>query len=184
MSAQDDEAVRGGRRRRRARAALLGVAGAAVLTAAVLLTVGLGPAPTTSGSRARESASPGRTGTASVSPTSTPQVDSTDGLVPGPGRSSLDRAVPTSALADLRAAVHDLTVAKPGYVRAERARLVHYQVDRWRSRERFTLLVSLDLHFTGKNTMAWNQGSNDRFVQFTRSRGSDHFHLSWATSPF
>jgi hypothetical protein len=184
MSADADEAMRIGRRRRRTRGAVVGSAVAVAATAVVLLAVGLGAAPTTSGRPARESKPPGPTSTASVSPTSTPQVDSTDSLVPVPGRPSLDRAVPKPALAALRAAVHDLTVARSGYVRAVRARLVHYQVDRWRSPERFTLFVSLDLHFPGKNTMAWNQGSNVRFVQFTRSPGSDHYHLTWATSPF
>jgi hypothetical protein len=65
-----------------------------------------------------------------------------------------------------------------------RARLVHYQVDRWRSPEHFTLFVGLDLHFATKDTMAWNEGSNTRFVRFIGSPGRTYYQLTWATSPF
>jgi hypothetical protein len=184
MSADGAEARRSLRRRRRTRAALVGSAAGVAVTAVVLLAVGLGSAPTTSAPPARQSQPLGPTSTGSVSSTSTSQADSSDGLVPGPGRSSLDRPVPRAALADLRAAVHGLTVARPNYVGPVRARLVHCQVDRWRSSEHFTLLVSLDLHFATEDTTAWNEGSNGRFVRFIRSPGSSRYHLTWATSPF
>jgi hypothetical protein len=50
------------------------------------------------------------------------------------------------ALIDLRAVVRVLTVARAGFVRPVRARLVLYQVDRRRSPEHFSLLVAVDLH--------------------------------------
>ena len=184
MSADGAEARRSLRRRRRPRAALVGSAVAVAVTAVVLLALGRGSAPTTSAAPARQSQPPGPASTASVRPTTTAAADANDGLVPGPGRSSLDRAVPESALAALRAAVHGLTVARPGYVVPARARLVHYQVDSWRSPGQFSLLVTVDLHFATKNTMAWNEGSNGRFVQFTRSPRSGDYQLSWASSPF
>ena len=177
-------AMRSGRRRRRTRAAVVGSAAAIAVTAVVLLAAGLVSGPTASTTPAHQSQPPGPRLTAPVSPDGTVQVDPSDGAVSGPGRSSLDRPVPSAALADLRAAVDDLTVARPGYVRPESARLVHYQVDSWSSPEHFSLLVTLDLHFATKNTMAWNEGSNDRFIRFTRSPGGDSYRLRWATSPF
>lgn len=100
-----------------------------------------------------------------------------------PGRQPLDRPVPGAAIARLEAAVHQLTEPAPGMPVALRARLVHYQVDSWRSSDDFTLLVSLDLRFKPGTQMAWNNGANDRFVHFTRKPTTGTYHLEWATGP-
>jgi hypothetical protein len=48
----------------------------------------------------------------------------------------------------------------------------------------FSVEVNLDLHFATKNTMAWNQGSNTRFIRFTAMPATNDYQLSWASSPF
>jgi hypothetical protein len=100
------------------------------------------------------------------------------------GRPSVDRPVPTTAVAQLRAAVHQLTEPMPGRPAALRARLTHYQVDSWRSADDFTLLVSLDLHFPSRAAaLAWNQGANARFVHFSRGSETQTYRLQWASGP-
>jgi hypothetical protein len=98
------------------------------------------------------------------------------------GRPVLDRTVPAAALARLQAAVHQLTEHTPGRPAALQARLVHYQVDSWRSEDDFTLLVTLDLRFPPDAAVAWDQGTNARFVRFSKA-ASGHYQLAWATSP-
>jgi hypothetical protein len=95
---------------------------------------------------------------------------------------SVVRHVPAAGLKRLRAAVHQLTEPMPGRPAALRARLVHYQVDSWRSPDDFTLLVTLDLHFPPQTALAWNEGSNGRFVHFSRGPHSQTYQLEWATS--
>ena len=56
-----------------------------------------------------------------------------------------------------------------------------YRLDRWQGPRAFTLLVSLDLRFTG-SPLAWNRGLNDRFVTVHRT-GHSGYLLRFATSP-
>jgi hypothetical protein len=53
---------------------------------------------------------------------------------------------------------------------------------RWKGRGHFTLLVSLDLTFKG-NPVAWNRGSNDRFVTAHEVGAHRRYLLEFATSP-
>jgi hypothetical protein len=94
---------------------------------------------------------------------------------------STDRPVPAAAVARLQSEVQQLTEPAPGTPAALTARLVHYQVDSWRSPNDFTLLVRLDLRFPPDAGTAWNQGSNARFVHFTRRPSSGGYQLEWAT---
>jgi len=47
----------------------------------------------------------------------------------------------------------------------------------WTSSNRFTLLVSLDLHFIGSSG-PWNVGGNDLYVTFTRSTSSGSWRMN------
>ena len=47
----------------------------------------------------------------------------------------------------------------------------------WTSSNRFTLLVSIDLHFSGSSG-PWNDGGNDRYVTFYRSSSSSAWRMS------
>ena len=69
-----------------------------------------------------------------------------------------------------------------GDYKLRRGKVVSYQPYRWVSGNQFTLLVTLDLHFTG-SPGAWNQGRNDRFVTFFRPTGRGPYLLQFATSP-
>ena len=53
-------------------------------------------------------------------------------------------------------------------VKLESGTLLRYHSYTWKSRNDFTMLMSLDLHFVGWHG-AWNAGENDRFVTFTKS---------------
>ena len=70
--------------------------------------------------------------------------------------------------------------ADVGLPRLSDGKVVHTGVSSWDSPDRFTLEVSLDLHFDG-DPLGWNQGGNDRFVTVTRDGAG--FRLSFATSP-
>jgi hypothetical protein len=50
----------------------------------------------------------------------------------------------------------------------------------WTSLNRFTLLVTLDLHFVGSSG-SWNVGRNDRYVTFSRSSSYGQWRMSFAT---
>jgi len=52
----------------------------------------------------------------------------------------------------------------------------------WTSSNRFTLLVSLDLHFTGSSG-PWNEGGNGRYVTFIRSTSSGAWRMSINSGP-
>jgi len=52
----------------------------------------------------------------------------------------------------------------------------------WESSDHFTLLVTLALHFPG-STAAWNEGTNSRFVTFSRASGATRFLLEFNTGP-
>jgi hypothetical protein len=60
--------------------------------------------------------------------------------------------------------------------------VLSYRPDRWVSQDNFTLLVLLELHFSGLPG-AWNSGANGRFVTFTRQAGHSHYLMYFATSP-
>ena len=91
------------------------------------------------------------------------------------------RHVPATAVEQLRSDVRRLTEPMTGRPAALRARLLGYQVDSWRSRHDFTLLVSVRLRFRRHEQLAWNQGVNARFVTFTRQAGTRTFRLEWAS---
>lgn len=91
--------------------------------------------------------------------------------------------VPEAALQDLRDAIHQLTVKRPGMPTILSARLVNYELYRWGTANDFTLLVTFDLHFPTRNTAAWNEGGNGRFITFTKAPGDTSYRLDWATSP-
>jgi hypothetical protein len=114
---------------------------------------------------------------------SPPASRASEGAVSDSARPSVARHVPAAALRNLRAAVHRLTVPRSGSPTALRAKLVRYRIDSWDSADDFTLLVSLDLHFPTKDTLAWNEGSNERFIHFTRAPSAASYHLGWATGP-
>lgn len=91
--------------------------------------------------------------------------------------------VPDSALAQLRGAIDQLMRVPQGALRPTSARLVDYRIYRWGTSEDFTLLVTLDLRFPTRNTAAWNEGRNTRFVTFTKRAGDSSYRLDWRTSP-
>lgn len=61
-------------------------------------------------------------------------------------------------------------------------KVISYKPYRWISRNQFTILVTLDLHFTG-SPGAWNVGNNDRFVTFLRPAERSRYLLQFATGP-
>lgn len=67
-----------------------------------------------------------------------------------------------------------------GLPRLRSGKALHTEVFSWESRDRFTLYVSLELHFSG-DRMAWNEGENGRFITVTRTGGA--LRLAFATSP-
>ena len=67
-----------------------------------------------------------------------------------------------------------------GKVELVQGRVISFQPYTWSSPNRFTLLVQLDLHFSG-SPGAWNVGHNDRYVTFTRLSTSDHFLMEFNT---
>jgi hypothetical protein len=93
------------------------------------------------------------------------------------------RRVPAEAVARLEDAVHQLTKPVPGRPTAREARPVGYRVQRWGSPDDFTLLVTLVVHFPAHVTTAWNDGTNGRFITFTRQPTHGDYHRAWATSP-
>ncbi len=56
------------------------------------------------------------------------------------------------------------------------------QPDKWVSADHFTVMVELDLRFSG-NAGAWGNGTNTRFVTFVRSSASAPYQMTFATSP-
>jgi hypothetical protein len=60
--------------------------------------------------------------------------------------------------------------------------VLSYRPERWISADNFTLLVLMNLHFTG-SPGAWNPGLNGRFVTFTRAAGASGYLMYFATSP-
>jgi hypothetical protein len=161
------------RARRRRRRILAAVAAPVAVAAAVAAFTLLGPFHTGLVAPLPPATHAPTTPTATDAPTPTATAT---------GRPALDRPVPPAGLARLRAAVRQLTQPAPGMPTALRARLVHYQVDSWHSPDDFTLFVTLDLQFPPDAAVAWDQGTNARFVHFTKTP-SGTFQLAWATSP-
>lgn len=185
--------MRSGRRYRRTRAAVVGSAAALAVPSVVLLATALRSAPTTSATAVQQTLGPMPSSTPPPSPTGTasPQTSEAPGsepsgeLSPGAGRAAMaHHRAPAAAVTDLRTAVRDLTVARPGYIGPVSATIVGYQLDSWRSPQDFTVMVALDLHFATTNTMAWNEGANTRFIRFTTRSADNGYQLSWASSPF
>ena len=52
----------------------------------------------------------------------------------------------------------------------------------WVSADNFTVMVDLDLRFSG-NSAAWGNGINTRFVTFVRSSASAPYQMTLATGP-
>lgn len=61
-------------------------------------------------------------------------------------------------------------------------KVIRMQPDKWVSADYFTLMVDLELRFSG-NAGAWGNGINTRFVTFVRSSGSAPYQMTFATSP-
>jgi len=61
-------------------------------------------------------------------------------------------------------------------------KVISYKPYRWVSSSRFTLFVTVDLHFTGSQG-AWEVGRNDRFVTFSRTASQGRYLMYFATSP-
>jgi len=70
----------------------------------------------------------------------------------------------------------------PPYVHLSRGRVINYQPSAWTSSHRFTLLVKMDLHFSG-SPGAWNVGHNDRFATFTWSSTVGRYLMDFNTGP-
>jgi hypothetical protein len=70
----------------------------------------------------------------------------------------------------------------PDPIRLSSGSVISYKPDRWVSANEFTLLVILNLHFTGSSG-AWNPGRNGRFITFTRSGRQSQYLMYFATSP-
>lgn len=69
-----------------------------------------------------------------------------------------------------------------GKVKLLRGRVTSYHPYSWTSQNKFTLLVGLDLHFSGWPG-AWNIGDNDRYVTFIWSKVKHHYLLEFSTGP-
>lgn len=61
-------------------------------------------------------------------------------------------------------------------------KVISYQPYRWVSRNHFTLVVTLDLHFKG-SPGAWNVGLNSRFITFSRAAALNRYLMYMATGP-
>jgi hypothetical protein len=73
------------------------------------------------------------------------------------------------------------TTSDQGAPRLASGTIRSYRLYRWQGPRAFTLLVSLDLRFTG-SPLAWNRGLNDRFVTVHRT-GHSGYLLELATGP-
>jgi hypothetical protein len=69
-----------------------------------------------------------------------------------------------------------------GVPRISSGKVTSYRLYRWKGRNEFTILVSMDLRFT-ITTLAWNPGNNDRFVTAYRAPDRSRYRLEFATSP-
>ncbi len=78
------------------------------------------------------------------------------------------------------AAADQQTDSDVGVPRLRSGSVLDATLSSWESPDRFTLEVSLDLHFDG-DPLAWNDGENVRFVTLTRTDGA--LRLEFATSP-
>jgi hypothetical protein len=61
-------------------------------------------------------------------------------------------------------------------------KVLSYHAYSWKSANEFTLLVSVNLHFSGWHG-AWNEGKNDRFITFTRAATGQPFLMELNTGP-
>ena len=76
------------------------------------------------------------------------------------------------------------SAAQSGFPLLVRATVVSYQPSTWISSDDFTLMVTLDLAFHDDTGLGnWNQGTNTRFITFTRPDPLAPYRLSVATSP-
>lgn len=69
-----------------------------------------------------------------------------------------------------------------GKVKLLSGKVTSYHPYSWTSTNKFTLLVGLDLHFSG-SPGAWNEGDNDRYVIFVRSKVKHHYLMEFNTGP-
>jgi hypothetical protein len=67
-----------------------------------------------------------------------------------------------------------------GKIRLLHGSVTSYQPYSWSSAHRFTLLIGLDLRFSG-SPGAWNVGHNDRYVTFTRSHAGVRYLMEFNT---
>jgi hypothetical protein len=64
--------------------------------------------------------------------------------------------------------------------RLTRGTVTAWHLSAWSSPSRFTLFVSMDLHFAG-SPGAWSVGDNDRFITFTRTSSATQWRLTFHT---
>jgi hypothetical protein len=67
-------------------------------------------------------------------------------------------------------------------LRLRSGKVVSYKPYRWVSSSRFTLFVTVDLHFIGSEG-AWDVGRNDRFATFSRTASQGRYLIYFATGP-
>jgi hypothetical protein len=70
----------------------------------------------------------------------------------------------------------------PSPVKLNGGEVTSYRPYRWVSEDNFTLLVILNLRFSG-SPGAWNPGKNGRFITFTRKAGQSRYLMYFATGP-
>jgi len=71
---------------------------------------------------------------------------------------------------------------REGTVKLASGHVLNYRSYSFTSVNDFTLMVSLDLHFEGWHG-AWSDGTNDRFVTFTRAFHTQTFLMAFNTGP-
>jgi hypothetical protein len=74
------------------------------------------------------------------------------------------------------------TTSDQGVPRISSGTVTSYRLYRWKGPTEFTLLVSMNLRFT-HNPLAWNPGSNDRFVTVHRARDRRRYRMEFASGP-
>jgi hypothetical protein len=64
-------------------------------------------------------------------------------------------------------------------------KVVDYRPYAWVSSGQFTLMVTMDLHFTGADpaASAWAEGRNSQVVTFRGPNATTKYRMSWATGP-
>jgi FlaG/FlaF family flagellin (archaellin) len=70
-----------------------------------------------------------------------------------------------------------------GQIELVKGSVQSYTAVGWQSANHFTLRVDMELHFASSDGGAFGEGTNTRFITFTRPNPSTVYRMSWATSP-